>query len=58
MPSDNQMIRAAKRIHSEDGEVEVDSDAVVSRGDDDGAYVAAWVWVPNSVARQEDDSPV
>lgn len=28
-----------------DGEIEIDSDAVVSRSEDGGAYVAAWVWV-------------
>lgn len=28
-----------------DGEIEIDSGAVVSRGDDPGAYIAAWVWV-------------
>jgi hypothetical protein len=30
----------------EEGEIEVDNDARVSIGEDDGAYVAAWVWVP------------
>jgi len=28
-----------------DGEVEVDENAEVSEGDDNGAYVQAWVWV-------------
>jgi hypothetical protein len=28
-----------------DGSLEVDLDAVVSEGDDNGAYVQAWVWV-------------
>lgn len=28
-----------------DGEVQVDDDAVISHGDDNGAYVQAWVWV-------------
>lgn len=28
-----------------DGETEVDDDAIVSEGDDNGAYVQAWVWV-------------
>jgi hypothetical protein len=31
-----------------DGNPEIDEDAVVSEGDDNGAYVAAWVWVPFS----------
>lgn len=29
----------------EDGDINIDSDAVVSESDE-GAYVAAWVWVP------------
>jgi hypothetical protein len=29
-----------------DGEIEIDSKARVSTGNDDGAYVQAWVWVP------------
>ena len=37
----------ARELHERgDGEVEIDLDAVVSRGDDSGAYVQAWVWVP------------
>ncbi|HXN51291.1 MAG TPA: hypothetical protein VN943_05085 [Candidatus Acidoferrum sp.] len=36
----------AKELYHEEGEIEVDNDARVSTGDDDGAYVAAWVWVP------------
>lgn len=28
-----------------DGEVEVDANAEVSEGEDNGAYVQAWVWV-------------
>ena len=38
---------ATQRWHRE-GEIEIDSNAVVSKGDDPGAYVAAWVWVPDS----------
>jgi superfamily II RNA helicase len=30
-----------------EGECEVDDNALVSKGDDDGAYVQAWVWVAN-----------
>jgi len=37
----------AKELYCADGEIEVDSDACVSRGDDRGAYVEAWVWVPD-----------
>jgi hypothetical protein len=35
----------AKEIYERDGGIEIDADAVVSIGDDPGAYVAAWVWV-------------
>ncbi len=37
----------AKELYSVDGKVEVDSNARISRGDDHGAYVEAWVWVPD-----------
>lgn len=33
-----------------EGELEVDSPTVVSRGDDDGAYVMGWIWVSNEAA--------
>jgi hypothetical protein len=36
----------AKELYHGEGEIEVDSDACVSIGGPDGAYVAAWVWVP------------
>lgn len=39
-------IRAlAKEQVEVEGELEIDDDAVVSEGDDNGAYVQAWVWV-------------
>ena len=38
---------ATQQWHRE-GEIEIDSNAVVSKGDDPGAYVAAWVWVADS----------
>lgn len=31
--------------HYSEGCVEVDSNAIVSKGEDPGAYVQAWVWV-------------
>lgn len=31
--------------HYKEGECEIDENAVVSEGDDNGAYVQAWVWV-------------
>jgi len=37
---------AARKQYNRDGEIEIDEDvAVVSIGDDEGAYVEAWVWV-------------
>ena len=47
---------AARRLHGRDGECEIDSGAVVSIGDDPGAYVAAWVWVPAEDAGVEHGS--
>lgn len=48
--SDDQY-RAAARINNLP-DVSFDQDAVVSRGDPNGAYVQAWVWVPNDSARE------
>jgi hypothetical protein len=36
----------AQELYGRDGRVEFDSDAIISRGDEKGAYVEAWVWVP------------
>ena len=36
---------AAKRFHHVEGECEIDEGAKVSKGNDEGAYVQAWVWV-------------
>lgn len=36
--------------NAREGEIEVDSNAVVSRGSDAGAYVMAWKWVSNQEA--------
>ncbi|HEY5177871.1 MAG TPA: hypothetical protein VII95_20140 [Terriglobales bacterium] len=37
----------AKELYHQEGEIEVDNNARVSFGDDNGAYVQAWVWVPS-----------
>jgi len=37
--------QAAKRQYEEDGQIEIDDDAIVSMSDDGGAYVQAWVYV-------------
>lgn len=41
----NEKIIALARKHEREGEIEIDDDAVVSEGDDNGAYVQAWIWV-------------
>lgn len=39
-------------------DISVDKDAVVSFGDDPGAYVAAWIWVTNEEAGiKEEETP-
>jgi hypothetical protein len=45
MKSDGWFRSRAKELYCEDGEIEVDGDARVSIGAEDGAYVQAWVWV-------------
>jgi hypothetical protein len=37
----------AKELYHQEGEIEVDDKALVSRGDSTGAYVEAWVWIPS-----------
>lgn len=38
----------AKAMHHDEGTCEIDDNAKVSRGDGErGAYVQAWVWVPD-----------
>ena len=43
---------AAHDLKSREGELEIDDTAPVSMGDDDGAYVQAWVWVTADEARK------
>jgi hypothetical protein len=49
-------IEAARREYQLEGEIEVDDNAIVSTNDDgeDGAYVQAWVWVPNEFIETEE----
>ena len=42
----------AKALHEDEGTLEIDSNAIVSYGDDAGCYVAAWVWVPDEEAEK------
>lgn len=53
-PDDARMIDLAHEQWGQDG-IDIDADAVVSRGDDPGAYVAAWLWVRDPTADPEDD---
>jgi hypothetical protein len=46
---------AAKKLHHREGELEIDDDAIVSKGEDPGAYVQAWIWVSNSDAGVEEE---
>jgi hypothetical protein len=44
------LIGAAQEIHQEEGSLEIDDTTVISRGDEPGAYVMAWVWVNDADA--------
>lgn len=43
--TDEEYRTAAREEYESEGGIEIDDDAKVSRGDDSGAYVQAWVWV-------------
>jgi hypothetical protein len=47
-------IKAARRLHGREGTLEIDDDPKVSEGCDEGAYVAAWVWVADADVTAED----
>jgi hypothetical protein len=44
--SDDWFRAQARELYHEDGEIEIDHNAIISHGDGGGAYVEAWVWVP------------
>jgi hypothetical protein len=46
---------AAQRLHHKEGEIEIDDAALVSLGDDPGAYVQAWIWVSAAAAGIDTD---
>lgn len=52
-PTNEQYIKAARRLFEEEGTLEIDDSPTVSRGDDPGAYVQYWCWVPDDEASQE-----
>lgn len=43
-PDNSYFIMTAKTMYTREGEIEVDTDAIVSPSQE-GAYVQAWVWV-------------
>lgn len=51
---DTDYITAARAQYQREGSIEIDDNAVVSRGSDPGAYVAAWVWVEDPKAQEGD----
>ena len=53
MPTKNEYRDAARSIWGQDGQLEIDDDAPVSKGEDDGAYVQAWVWVSDDEVAAE-----
>ena len=40
-----QIVAEAKAEYNEEGRIEIDDNAILSRSDE-GAYVQAWVWMP------------
>lgn len=52
-PTNEQYLAAAKRIHVEEGTLEIDEPAIVSQSEGGGAYVQAWVWVHDEDAINE-----
>lgn len=49
------IIDLARAEHQEDGKLEIDEDAKLSEGDDNGAWVQAWVWVDFSGSEFDQD---
>lgn len=39
------ILRMARAAHAREGEIEIDDNAKLSEGNDNGTYVQAWVWV-------------
>ena len=42
-------VQAAQEHHAREGEIEVDDNALVSLGEDNGAYVQSWLWVEGRI---------
>ena len=48
--TDNQRYVAAAQARQKYGELEIDDTAIISKGEDEGAYVQAWIWVTDEEA--------
>ena len=53
MKNDEWFRSRANELYGQDGYIEVDGNARICRGDDDGAYVEAWVWVPSKSSKSD-----
>jgi len=51
---DERYRKRAKEAHGVDGGIEFDDMCKVSKGDDNGAYVQAWVWVDAEEPKEDD----
>lgn len=51
--TDEAYIEAARCEYQREGAIEIDDHAKISRGNDDGAYVAAWVWVAHTRTQED-----
>lgn len=51
---DSEIVTKALEMCNE-GTLEIDDPAVISEGDDNGAYVMAWLWVPGDDEDETDD---
>lgn len=52
VPADPYRLAAQEKAHDE---LEIDEDAIVSRGDDPGAWVHAWIWITDDEAGAPSD---
>lgn len=50
-----EIVELARNEHQEDGEVEINGNAQLSEGTDNGCYVTAWVWVGFRGAKFDQD---
>jgi hypothetical protein len=54
MKSKQWYIDRARKLYDKEGQLEVDPTARVSFGDDPGAYVEAWIWIPDNEPNEDD----